>query len=415
MGLLNKIFNPTVKKETIITTTGKNDDGFFIPISESNSITWGATDQKYLLDYIEVPEVCSLINIKARAFSMMNLEIISKSTGLPVKNNEPLVKSLRQPNYFQSQKEFLMQTKIFQEIFGNEIIYFLSPVGFANNVKGMFTLPPLFVDIEEPKNEKFWMFSEFPESVRYYIDWAGSRQYLSNDEIIHINNSRLNVKSNDVYWGESPLASVQIAISNIRAAYEARNVLIENRGALGILSNEASDVAGALPLDPKEKEKLQKEYKNYGVSKQQYQLIITSLSLKYQQMSQDVDKLRLFEEVKADTEVLCDAFGVPFELLANQKGTTFENRRMAEKWLYVNTIIPEATEWVGALNRRFETMDKSWEIVADYSHLEIFSENAKERAQTMSMLITALSKAFVDGALSMPDYKKELEKLKIGL
>jgi hypothetical protein len=76
-------------------------------------------------------------------------------------------------------------------------------------------------------------------------------------------------------------------------------------------------------------------------------------------MAQDVDKLRLFEEVKADTEVLCDAFGVPFELLANQKGTTFENRRMAEKWLYVNTIIPEATEWVGALNRRFETMDKS--------------------------------------------------------
>ena len=88
---------------------------------------------------------------------------------------------------------------------------------------------------------------------------------------------------------------------------------------------------------------------------------------------------------------------------------------MAEKWLYVNTIIPEATEWVGALNRRFETMDKSWEIVADYSHLEIFSENAKERAQTMSMLITALSKAFIDGALTMPDYKKELEKLKIGL
>lgn len=414
MSFIPKIFKSDVKKETVITPRGVFEDGVFMPISANKSISWRGSEYQYLKDYIEVPEVNSIINIKARASSRMNLQIVSKTTDQPVRNNEPLVKRLRYPNFFQSQKEFLMQTKLFQEIFGNEILYFLSPLGMKNNIKGMFSLPPVYVDIEELKAEKYWMFADYPESIRYYIDWNG-RQYLDPNDIIHINNSKVDVQTNDVYWGESPLRSLQPAISNIRAAYEARNVLIENRGALGILSNEASDVAGALPLDPDEKEKLQNEYKKYGITKGQYQLIITSLRLKFQQMAQDVDKLRLFEEVKADTEQICDGLGVPFELLANQKGTTFENQKTAEKRLYVETIIPEAEEWTAALNRRFESMDKSWEIRADYSHLEIFADNARERAQTMALVITALSKALADGTLSKDDYRKELRKLKIGL
>jgi HK97 family phage portal protein len=414
MGFINKIIGRTNKK-TIVSPTGISKDGVFVPVSEINSLSWSTNEYGYLRDYLEVPEVNSIINIKARAFSNMKLEIVSKSTGMPVKNNEPLVKKLRQPNYFQSQKEFLMQTKLYQEIFGNEIIYFLTPTAFKNSVKGMFTLPPLYVDIDELTSANFWLYSEFPENVKYYIDWAGRREYLDPNDIIHINNSKVDVTHNNVYWGDSALRSLSASISNIRAAYEARNVMIENRGALGILSNEGADAAGSLPLDPEEKEKLQNEYKKYGITKNKHQLIITSLKLRYQQMAIDADKLRLFEEVKADTEQICDAFGVPFELLANQKGTTFENQKTAEKRFYTGTIIPEAVEWVDALNRHFETMDKSWEVMADYSHLEVFSENIKERAQTLNLLISGLSKAFLDGALSKEDYQKELAKLKIGL
>jgi HK97 family phage portal protein len=411
MGFWNK----TVKKDRVISPRDSVD--VFRSITANKSIIWGGYQKQNLSDYLEVPEVNSIINAKARAFSSMRLEVVSKETGKPVKNNEPLVKALRNPNYFQSQKEFLMQTKIFQEIFGNEIIYFLTPVGFKNNIKGMFTLPPLLVDIDETDRRPYWEQSEWPAESKYFIDWDGKRITLPSTDIIHINNSNVKVEPGNVFWGQSQLSALSGAISNIRAAYEARNVLIENRGALGILSNSGTDGIGAsLPLDPKEKEKVQKEWKKgYGLMKDKNQIIITSLPLKWQQMSIDADKLGLFEETKADTEQICDMFGYPFELLANQKGTTFENQKQAEKRFYTNTIIPEANEWVSGMNRRFETMDKSWELKASFEHLDVFRENEKDRAQSITVLINGLSKAYQDQALTLEQYKRELEKLNIGM
>jgi len=403
-----------VNKDRVLTPLDPSD--VFMSLNAASSLAWDSDEAKHLKNYLEIPEVNSIINIKARAFSSMRLEVVSKTTGQPVKNNEPLVKALRNPNFFQSQKEFLMQTKLFQEIFGNEIIYFLSPVGFKNNIKGMFTLPPYMCDIDEKERKPFWMNPAWPQNVKYFVNWDGQRIELHNDEIIHINNSNVNIKPDNVFWGQSPMVSLQGCISNIRAAYEARNVLIENRGALGILSNSGTDGIGAsLPLDPKEKENVQKTWKNgYGLMKNKNQIIITSLPLKWQQMSIDADKLGLFEEVKLDTEKVCDVYGVPFELLANQKGTTFENQKQAEKRFYTNTVIPESDEWVAGLNRFFETMDKSWELKASFNHLDIFRDNEKDRAQSITVLINGLSKAYADGAITLDEYKAEMKKLNIG-
>lgn len=389
---------------------------FLTALGGSTSLKWSYNQFEYLKNYLEVPELASVINIKARARAKVDWQIISKTTGLPVKNNEPIIRALKRPNYFQSQQEFIMQSVLFQEIFGNEFMYFLSPVGQPNNIKGIFTLPPLIVDIEELNTPPFWLNTELSDRVKYYATWGGQRYELEQSKIIHINNSKVNVKDTDMLLGDSPMKSLAVPIQNIRAAYEARNVLIENRGALGILTNNSGDAIGSsLPLDGKEKENLQENWKSkYGLAKDKWQLLITSMNLKWQQMSVDTDKLKLFEETKADTEQICDAYGVPFELLANQKGTTFENQRTAEKRLYTNAIIPEAEEQAAAINRKIDTENKSWYLRASFDHLDIFQEDKKERAQSISMLINGLSKAYQDGALTIEEYKAELTKLKIG-
>lgn len=411
MGLFNRKRAKEVKKQITGSITQFGNE-FFYPLFGGMSLNW--SDNQYLKHYLEVPEVAAVINKKATAFSNMKLEVVSKATGKPVNNQEPVVRLLRRPNYFQSQKEFLFQTKLFHEIFGNEYLYFLSPAGFRN-VTGLFTLPPNFVEIEEPSTPYF-LRSDFADGVQYWISFGNKRVSLERGKFLHINNASADLKSDNVFKGESRMRSLAGPIANIRAAYEARNVLIENRGALGILTNGQSDAIGSsLPLDPKEKEKLQKYFKQYGLTKHQSQVIITSLNLKWQQMTIDADKLQLFEETKYDQEKICDAYGVPFELFANQKGVTYDNKKEAKKELYENTIIPEAAEWVDALNRYFETQNRSWEIVFSFDHLDVFQENKKDRAQALSMLVTALSKAYADGALSLEEYKKELAKLKIGM
>lgn len=412
MSWVNKIFSTNKDMPATVKTFGPGQ--FFYPIQTAGSIDW--EDKQYLKHFLEVPEVAAVISKKAAAFANMRLDVVSKATGQPVPNSNPIAKRLRNPNYFQSQKEFLQQTKLFQEIFGNEIMYLFQPEGFTNRISGMFTLPPVFIEIDEPSSQdEFFLRSDYSEKVKYWINWGSGRVDLPNDKIIHVNNANIDLRSDDVFWGESKMKALSMPIANLRAAYEARNVLIENRGALGILSNNATDGIGStLPLDQKEKEKVQSEWKKYGVQKNQMQAIITSMNLKWQQISIDADKLQLFEETKHDAEKICDAYNYPFELLANQKGVTFDNKKEARKELYENAIIPEAQEWVNALNRKFETEDKTWEIQGTFEHLHVFRENQKERAQTVTLLTNALSKAFQDGAISLQQYQQELLKMKIG-
>lgn len=382
----------------------------FVSLLSSGGVNWA--HNKYLLDFLEVPELNAVIQIKAKAFSNMNLQVVSKATGTPISNYENAVKVLRSPNYYQTQKEFLISTKINREVFGNEIINVLRPVGMPNSYKGIFSITPSLVEIEIPLTTQApWQVYELDSTVKYYSTWNGQRSELNKDNLIHINDAPNKQQSDKWLWGTSKIASLQPNIQNIRAAYDSRNVMIKNRGALGILSNGAVDAMGStIPHDAKEVDKLQKAARKYGVTQEQYQFIITNLNLKWQQMAIDMDKLKLFEECEEDRMRICDAYGVPPELLASPKGTTYENRKQANIDLYQNAIIPESLEWIGALNNFFDTENKSWVIVGSYDHLPVMQENLKERGNALVLVTNALSKAYQDGAISLPQYQSELKK-----
>lgn len=377
-----------------------------------DSINWN--NQNYLKDYLEVPEVSAVVGILVRAFANGRLRTISKSNGKDVVTTDAITKIIANPNWMQSQAEFVMQTKLFREIFGNEYIYLLTPVGLPNSIKAMTSLPPQIVSVENnnTSDTPYFKSTEKPKDTRYYYEWNGVKQeidYLNN--LIHINSNAANITPSNYIVGESSLASLQPAIQNIRSAYEARNVIITNRGALGILSNDSKDAVGSTKaMDPKAQKDLQDDFAKYGMSKSQWQVIITNMSLKWQQMSIDVAGLKLFEECEADTQRICDKYGVPYELLGASKGTTFANKNEANKLLYQNTIIPQAIEWVGALNDRFDTKNKSYEIAMTYDHLPVMQENLKERGASLTLTTNAMSKALADGAITIQQYQNELKK-----
>lgn len=413
---------PTSNKLTPTDGPDKFNGQFFYPLFGSNSINWGGVD--YLKDFLEVPEVNGIISLKVSAFANGKLKIISKGTGEEVSRNEPLVRALMNPNQYQSQQEFLQQTKFYHEIFGNEILYFLTPVGMPLNVKGLFSISPESVRITEENSTPFFQSTDFRAKYSYVC--GGQTMVFPKDSIIHINRANVNgqmltigtvttevTQADQSYlWGIPVMASHQANVRNLRAAYEARNVLIENRGALGILSNGSTDGVGSmLPIDPKLKKELQDEYRRYGMTKGQMQIIMTSLNLKWQQMAIDTDKLKLFDECEADTRALCLGYGVPYELIA--AGQTYDNKLRAERQFYQNTIIPEAGEWCDAINRRVEIAGKSWEVSITYDHLPVFQDNVKERAQAMSLMAAAIEKLITNGVMTVEQAQVELQKFGI--
>lgn len=386
----------------------------FIPVGIFEGWGWDTVNNsQYAKDFNEVPEVSAILNAKARAFSNMKLSVVSKTSGEEVKNTNPDAKILRKPNWFQGQKEFLMQTKLFREVYGNEYPYKLIPVGMEP--VGLFTLPPNMVEIKIDNKTAYWLMKEKPDDVQYITTFNNVKQVLPNESFIHLNDNNATVNEKNYLSGVSKLQALQMPIQNIRAAYEARNVLITKRGALGMLSNNSGDdaIGTAAPFDAVEKKDLQEQMKKYGLTKSQFQFILTSLNLKWTQMAVDADKLRLFEEVMNDTVKISDAYGYPFELLGSEKGTTFRNKEFAERQLYQDTIIPEALEWVIGMNRLFNTLEGSFIITATYDHLPIFKEDMKLKAETLERIVNALSTALEDGVIDEAFYKLTLEQFNL--
>jgi len=387
----------------IVTFNTRSD----VPVQQGTS-TWvpvGYAEQIFgsagqcMRDFLEIPELNAIINIRARAMASGIIDAYSKESKKPQSNNQSLVKILRRPNWFQGVREFWRQSSLWRDIYGNEYIYFLTPTGRPNSFMGMFTLNPGHVKIEYKDNDLFFL-DPTGENIKYTYKAGTTRVPLNREDLVHLNDNRVTTKN--IVEGISKIDSLQAPLANIRAAYYKRNIALNM--PIGVMSNGATDDIGqAVPMDVDEKAHTLKALKNRGALP-----IMTNLIVKYDKMEIDSSKMGLFEECREDTGRICDAFGVPYEILASQKGVTFANLKEAKKQFYEETIKPDVNEKINSINNFLGTESLSWEIQAHFDHLAVFSEDKKQFAISLKQLVEALSKALADGAITKEQYQAAL-------
>jgi len=381
-----------------------------------SSDSWNGID--YLNSFETIPEINGVISLKARAFSNMRVKAVDQDGNeLDTPEVQKFLALLSNPNWFQEFQEFLIQTKTFREIFGNEYIYSQVPFGFnanLNRVKQIFTLPPNITRSIYSSDIPFYL-ADDSVSIKYLINSSGIEKELNPLQVIHLNDNRAFIKSSNdknLLNGESKMKALTVVINNIKMAYESRGVILKYRGADGAWVNKSKDAVGqSLPLKPEDKEELQRANNKYGTLRGQYQTIVTRQDLAWVQAGiKNPANLGLFEEIQEDFYKICDSYGTPVDLFAaKERGSTFENQKQAEKGLYMRTIIPEANEWIGSLRKQFFP-DGKVSLIADYNHLPILQEDLKARADAFGSAITALSKALSDDAITIEQYQDELDK-----
>lgn len=391
----------------------KDGSGWFYPL---NAGTFD--DLELLSSFKEIPEVNAVIGLKARTFANGKIKVVNKE-GVEIESHWAS-KLLNNPNWNQSNKEFLRQTKLFHEIYGNEYIYTNRPIGFnrPERIKALFTIPSNLVKVEFVSDFPFWTFDEFPKDAVKYIlkNNAGT---LPSENVIHMNDDRVSVKDThqdkSILMGESKLEPLAAPINNIRMAYESRGVIIKYRGANGIISPDSKDAVGHIPLKDTDRKIIEETWQHdYGILMGQSQLAITTNPVKFQSMQlNEPKKLGLFEETKLDFFKIIDAFGCKREQFVMDDGATYENQDEANRAFYQDTCIPEANEWIAAFNSEWLS-DRSEKLIIDFSHLAIFQENLKEKSEIVERMVNALSHAFQDGQIDDGTYKAELEKIGIG-
>ena len=392
-------FNPFRKKSTEVTASTT-----FFSLEFARNYLEGitSTDKKFLELYLSVPELQAIINYKARAFADMRIKAVNdKDEEIKI----PQLDLLKKPNPLQNFKEFAIQYYVLRSIFGNEFIH---PV-FGKDVSqtvALWNLPPMYAEII-PVSDKIIPFNmtKQEEIIKEYKFRFGNTEIkYEPTEIIHFNDNQVRFNDGKYLLGDSKLRPLVQSLENIKSAYEARGILINN-SALGILSNDSKDGVGTVPLSGPDKKQLQEDHKKYGLTKHKWQMILTNMSLRWQSMAVNVGKLKLFEEVDHDFRAIANVHAFPPEIL--QTDSTYENKPAAIKQLYQDAIIPEANEWLQGLGN-FLQVDAI--LKADYSHVAALQQDLERRSKAINWAATGLGKAVQGGFLDSADAKEEFKK-----
>jgi len=116
-------------------------------------------DFHYLESFNTIPELNATISLKARCFANGIIKTVNEK-GEEV---EAMPEVMKKPNWFQDQKEFMRQCKLFHEIYGEEFTYSLFPVGFDwNRAKAIYTLPPNLITQEYDSTQPFFVWPQLP-------------------------------------------------------------------------------------------------------------------------------------------------------------------------------------------------------------------------------------------------------------
>jgi len=349
--------------------------------------------------YLQVPHLRLIIEKKAEMFKNMDIKLRDKDGNLV--DDHPVLKLLKHPNPLQSQEDWLAQLSITQDIFANSFIYKLS--GFSNSLPGvMWMLHPAFVKIIP--TGKIYEQSKLEGIIERYELTVLDKKFKTNEIIFTPDN--LSVEE---LKGLSKLPSLAMPLSNIIGALKTRNIIIYDRGALGVLSADVKDGDGALPLTESNRQIITEQYsKDYGLEDEKKKLVISPVPVKWSPMSYPTRELMLFEEIEDDFATLCGAYGMARDLFPSIKGATFENFKQAERSTYESTIQPTADRWMRIFTREFEPFLNGLEFVADYSWIPTMQEDRQKEQAVKTAKIFGLSTMLKDGVINKAQYAKEI-------
>jgi phage portal protein BeeE len=150
------------------------------------------------------------------------------------------------------------------------------------------------------------------------------------------------------------------------------------------------DQVGNVIYSDKDKEKLQEQFQQYGLGKEDWQFIISNVAMQYQQMAVPIRELQLFEGIRENTIGICNTYNFPLVLLNYLEGATFSNVSEFKKSLYQDNIIPEARAFIGELNNFLGLPEQKLLLSPTYEHVPILQEDALKEAEKDQMTIDTI-------------------------
>jgi hypothetical protein len=346
--------------------------------------------------FMTIPELRAVID--KRASMMASNEVRMYDANGEEVLNHWFLDMVKKPNPVQSWADVVYSLSVNDALYSNAFGY--SPVR-SFDIRNMFVpLPSNKVQIMTSGKKLRQMDVEgLIDGYRFEYDNNEFESLELKDVIYLATNDGMNL-----IRPTSRIDALKYPLSNIKAQYNKRNVLLENIGAIGILSAQNSDMGGAIPMTPDEKRSIQRDW--YNRSKDE--VIITESQVNWQSMSYPTRDLMLFEELNADKIAIIDAFGMNVNLFSSEKGTTFTNVRDSVRMVYTDTIIPETQQMYDTMAHQMGLAQQGYKIVADFTHLPVLQDDEQMKAQSLNTKADAINKIIQAGVLLSDEEKRAI-------
>ena len=376
----------------------------------NNNTVWSKVTQENTAYYLQnCPALAYVINRKAKAFTNGKVEILNPNNDNEKKGEygREWKKLFKNPNPLQTGRQFNIQLYTYLEAYNWCFVLPIQPAGFKDfsRISQLWVIPPSNLVIT--LNDVYLNATSFEDQIKEVkFVYNGTTTILNKEELFLFKGTGLSI--DNLVFPDSKLLPLKYPANNIIKNYEARGTIAEKKGAIGILSNTAKDNISVIPIDEDDKHALQADYKRYGFSKDQWQLIITNASLQYQSMTMPIRDMMLLEMERADVITICDALGYPYELLGNEKGTTFTNLKEAKLTLYQDTIIPDAENIADQMNTLIRSELNKVSLNYDYTWLPVFQEDEKLKAEVRKAQGEAVIQEFNNNIITWNEMRKGL-------
>jgi hypothetical protein len=345
--------------------------------------------------FLSIPELRAVIDKRASMMSS-NVPVLYDKEGNVVTNHW-LNDLIAKPNPMQSWGDVVYSLSVNDALYSNSFAY--CPVRSMDVRNLMITLPSGKMQIDlSGATLKQMDVNGLITSFTFKYD-AQKFEKLDLQDVIYLTTA----DGMSIVKPTSRLDALKYPLSNIKASYHKRNVLLENIGAIGILSAQNSDMGGVIPMTPEEKRTIQRDW--YNRSKDE--LMITESQVNWTPMSYPTRDLMLFEELTADKLAIIDAYGLNYNLFSSDKGSTFSNVRDSIRMVYTDTIIPETQEMYNTIMQQMKLADEGYYLKADFSHLPVLQDDEQSKATAEKTKVETYSVMLRDGVISKQQYATE--------
>ncbi len=322
-------------------------------------------------------------------------------------------KLFNKPNPIQTREEFNSQQLFYCKTFGYFPVLCISPFGMDKSwTKYMFNINPVYAN--PVINENYDIYAE-KDSVNSnpILEWTitihGKKYTIPASDIILIKDGYME-KVDGKGLPLSKVAGLDYSVSNICAAMEADNVLLKKKGPLGVFSHDSKpDLAGMVPMTTQGQDDLQDQLRRYGLTLGQLQYVVSKYPVKWNAMSFNLRDLMTKETVKQGTDIICDRFGFPAELMSG-KDAKYENRKESEKFWYQTVIIPFSLRRTAIYNDFFNLEETPYTLFMSFEHLPILQEDVTKASQAREAYSNSIQIDWEGGRISYNE-SRILQKL----